>query len=97
MRIAASRLCGLAWLLLIATILSVPPAVWADAGQPAAYRPGPLLTTMLNSDLQGVDEIVFAVRRGGTSGSLAPTGWHWLRPCWIRILVVALLPPRLSP
>ncbi len=77
MRIAARRLCGLTWLLLSATsLLSVPPAVWADAGQPAAYRPGPLLTTMLNSDLQGVDEIVFAVRVPGRDHWYVSFGYY---------------------
>jgi len=37
----------------------------AAAGQSPAYRPGPLLRSMLEGDLRGVDEIVFAVRVSG--------------------------------
>jgi len=48
-------------------------AVWASAavelpaaaGESPAYRPGPLLQSMLEGDLRGVDEIVFAVRVSG--------------------------------
>jgi hypothetical protein len=37
----------------------------AAAAEAAAYQPGPLLQSMLDGDLRGVDEIVFAVRVPG--------------------------------
>ena len=40
-------------------------ALPAAAGESPAYRPGPLLQSMLEGDLRGVDEIVFAVRVSG--------------------------------
>ncbi len=40
----------------------VPPAA---ADESPGYRPGPLLQSMLEGDLRGVDEIVFAVRVPG--------------------------------
>jgi cytochrome c553 len=43
----------------------VAAAESAGADQPAAYRPGPLLQSMLDGDLNGNEEIVFAVRVSG--------------------------------
>ena len=66
MQMTARRLRGLTFCLLATTGLAIGDAqVWAAPDEPSPYRPGPLLTTLLNGDLAGVDEIVFAVRVPG--------------------------------
>lgn len=56
--LALTAACGLVFALLSAVSA-------AAAAEPPAYRPGPLLRTMLDGDLRGAEEIVFAVRVSG--------------------------------
>ncbi len=66
MQTIVRRLRGLTFWLLVATVVAGSGTrVWAAPDEPSPYRPGPLLTTLLNGDLAGVDEIVFAVRVAG--------------------------------
>jgi len=58
-RFAAVRLIALAGL-----FMSLCVAV-ADTAKAAPHKPGPLLEAMLDGDMSGVDEIVFAVRVSG--------------------------------
>ncbi len=64
-RSAVFRVCRT--ILLVCACLYTVGDCWAEAAAPApnSYRPGPLLQSMLDGDLAGVEEIVFAVRVSG--------------------------------
>ena len=52
-------------LVVVAGLFISPYAAVADTAGAASYKPGPLLGSMLDSDMSGVDEIVFAARVSG--------------------------------
>jgi len=52
-------------LVVVARLFISPYAAVADTAGAASYKPGPLLRSMLDSEMSGVDEIVFAARVSG--------------------------------
>ena len=81
MRYAARRIGIVTGLLLaIGGWTSTAVRVWADAAKPADYQPGPLVTAMLNSDFQGAEEIVFAVRVPGRDHWYVNFGYYSNEP-----------------